>query len=90
MFNVNSTSLTAWRAILGHARNRKVPYMKETAGNLSIELSGETDHVASRFTVAGDSDTGSQGSSGDFQGANQPLHHGFHVELGPMNQIASL
>ena len=26
MFNVNSTSVTAWRALLGHARNQRVPY----------------------------------------------------------------
>ncbi|QTN32429.1 hypothetical protein HZ994_08830 [Akkermansiaceae bacterium] len=71
MFNVNSTSTTAWRAILGHARNRKVPYMKETGASFGISLSGETDHAVSRFSVAGDSDTGSKGSSGAFPGANE-------------------
>lgn len=71
MFNVNSTSITAWRAILGHARNRKVPYMKETGANFSIGLSGETDYAVSRFSVAGDSDTSSKGSSGAFQGASE-------------------
>lgn len=71
MFNVNSTSLIAWRAILGHARNRKVPYMTETAANLSIDLSAETDHVVSRFSVAGDSDASTKGSSGAFPGASE-------------------
>lgn len=51
MFNVNSTSVKAWRALLGHARNHKIPYSK-TDG--SIALSGETDYAISRTSVAAD------------------------------------
>ncbi|MBC7980188.1 MAG: hypothetical protein H7Y36_06465, partial [Armatimonadetes bacterium] len=71
MFNVNSTSITAWRAILGHARNWKIPYISESGGGFNISLSGETDHAVSRFSVAGDSDTSSAGSSGAFPGATE-------------------
>ena len=66
MFNVNSTSVTAWRALLGHARNQKIPYIKESAGSWSVDLSGETDYAATRFSIAGDSEASSQGSSGAF------------------------
>ena len=71
MFNVNSTSETAWRAILGHARGRKVPYLGSTGGGISVKLSGKTDYATSRFSVAGDEDTDSAGSSGEFENANQ-------------------
>jgi len=51
MFNVNSTSVKAWRALLGHARNQKIPY---TRADGSIPLSGNTDYAVSRTSVAGD------------------------------------
>ncbi len=51
MFNVNSTSVQAWRALLGHARNHKIPY-SQVGG--SIALSEESDHAISRTSVAGD------------------------------------
>jgi hypothetical protein len=66
MFNVNSTSVTAWRALLGHARNQKVPYMQESGGGWSVDLSDEVDHPFSRFTIAGDVEATEQGSSGGF------------------------
>jgi hypothetical protein len=71
MFNVNSTSETAWRAILGHARGRKVPYLGSSGGGMSVKLSGKTDYATSRFSVAGDTDTDSIGTSGTFENANQ-------------------
>jgi hypothetical protein len=71
MFNVNSTSLTAWRALLGHARNKKVPYLRQSGTSLSVVLSSETDHAVSRFSVSGESDTSSSGSSGAFPIANE-------------------
>ena len=55
MFNVNSTSEKAWRALLGHARNQKVPYLTDTG---STVLSGETDHAFSRTSIAGDKKAG--------------------------------
>lgn len=66
MFNVNSTSVTAWRALLGHARNQKVPHMQESGGGWSVDLSNEVDHPFSRFTIAGDVEASEQGSSGAF------------------------
>ena len=62
MFNINSTSVKAWRALLGHARNQKIPYL-DSSGN---KLSGEEDYAVSRFAVAGDTEAKSQGSSGGF------------------------
>jgi hypothetical protein len=54
MFNVNSTSVTAWRALLGHGRNQQVPFMNSTLGSWSVGLSGESDYPISRFSIAGD------------------------------------
>jgi hypothetical protein len=61
MFNVNSTSVQAWRALLGHARNVEVPHF---VGMNSTGLSGSTDYAFSRFPVAGDSEAGTSGISG--------------------------
>ncbi len=66
MFNVNSTSVTAWRALLGHARNQKVPYIRESGATWSVALSDESDHPVTRFSMAGDVEAGGQGSSGAF------------------------
>lgn len=68
MFNVNSTSVTAWRALLGHARNHRVPYGTEAAG---IALSEKSDHVLNRFSVAGDTKAGTAGISGKFEFATE-------------------
>lgn len=69
MFNVNSTSVTAWRALLGHARNHRVPHISESGGGWSVDLSGEVDHPFSRFSIAGDVEATEQGSSGAFPDA---------------------
>lgn len=61
MFNVNSTSVTAWRALLGHARKQKTPYFK--AGG-AWDLSEAEDFAVNRFTIAGDVEATQQGSSG--------------------------
>ena len=55
MFNVNSTSVKAWRALLGHARNQRIPYAQD---NGEIALSGETDYAFPRTSVAGDEEAG--------------------------------
>lgn len=60
MFNVNSTSVKAWRALLGHARNQRIPYLADAG----VALSGNTDHAFSRATVAGDAKAGDPGISG--------------------------
>lgn len=66
MFNVNSTSVTAWRALLRHAREQKIPYIRESGGGWSVGLSGERDHAFSRFSVAADVESKESGSSGAF------------------------
>lgn len=71
MFNVNSTSVTAWRALLGHARNQRVPYIRETGRGWNAGLSDETDHMWSRFSIAGDTEAGTPGSSGEFPEATE-------------------
>ncbi len=68
MFNVNSTSVAAWRALLGHARDQQIPYYR--AGG-SVALSSKTNHVISRSSIAGDTEAGSLGASGDFSAASQ-------------------
>lgn len=67
MFNVNSTSVKAWRSLLGHARNQKIPYHAETG----VILSGSDDHRFSRFTVASDVKAGDAGMSGSFPEASE-------------------
>ena len=62
MFNVNSTSVKAWRALLGHARNQKIPHVTPTG----TALSGEQDYSFSHFSVAGDVEAKSIGTSGQF------------------------
>lgn len=66
MFNVNSTSVTAWRALLGHARNQRVPYYRDAGAGWGISLSAETDYAFSRFPAAGDVEATQQGTSGAF------------------------
>lgn len=71
MFNVNSTSVTAWRALLRHARNQQVPYIRESAGGWDVNLSAPTDYAVSRFSIAGDVEASGTGSSGVFPGATE-------------------
>lgn len=56
MFNVNSTSVKAWRALLGHARNQKIPHLN-AAGD-GVVLSERTDYAFPRSGVAGDEKAG--------------------------------
>jgi len=55
MFNVNSTSVKAWRALLGQARNKKIPYFEDNGGTT---LSAETDYAFSRTSIAGHAEAG--------------------------------
>ena len=71
MFNVNSTSVVAWRALLGHARKQRVPFIRESGSAWTVDSSGETDHACSRFSIAGDSEAGKPGSSGSFPEATE-------------------
>ncbi|MCW1914533.1 hypothetical protein OJ996_13170 [Luteolibacter sp. GHJ8] len=71
MFNVNSTSVVAWQALLGHARKQKVAHIQESGTAWSVDTSGDTDHNVSRFSIAGDVEAGKPGSSGAFAGASE-------------------
>jgi hypothetical protein len=53
MFNVNSTSVTAWRALLGHALGQRQPYLTDSGANWNVALAPERDHIVSRMSVAG-------------------------------------
>ncbi len=77
MFNVNSTSVAAWRALLGHARGQQVPHY---AANGNMTLGSKTDHPVTRFSVAGDrrADSDSQGEAGDGR-ANATQFTGYRV-----------
>jgi hypothetical protein len=68
MFNVNSTSVKAWRALLGHARNQRIPHLGATG---TPTLSGETDYAFSRFSVASDVESKEGGNSGAFANSAQ-------------------
>jgi hypothetical protein len=61
MFNVNSTSVKAWRALLGHARKQHVAYY--TANGIDLD-SVEHEHVVSRHTVASDVKAGTASGAG--------------------------
>ncbi|GAA5125183.1 hypothetical protein JIN84_13715 [Luteolibacter yonseiensis] len=69
MFNVNSTSVTAWRALLGHARNQRIPHIG-ASGSPKLSDSLE-DYAFSRFSVAGDVEARQGGTSGAFGNSAQ-------------------
>jgi hypothetical protein len=68
MFNVNSTSVTAWRALLGHARGQRIPFQSNFG---SISLSNPQDFAFTRFSVSGDTDHNTRGNSGQFSSCSQ-------------------
>ena len=81
MFNVNSTSVKAWRALLGHARNQKIPYVTTTGS----AVSSAQDYANSRFSVAGDVETKSTlpaPTSGQFSAAAE--FAGYRKLTGPV------
>jgi hypothetical protein len=71
MFNVNSTSVKAWRSLLGHARNQRVPSIRESGASWLVGLSDKSQHPLNRFSVAGDVQAGTMGSSGAFPEATE-------------------
>lgn len=59
MFNVNSTSVESWRALLGHARGRQIAYHDDYLDNKGMSLiAGSNDYPVSRHTVAADVEAG--------------------------------
>lgn len=49
MFNVNSVSVKAWKALLGHALGQRQPYLTASG----VALAPGRDHVVSRLSVSG-------------------------------------
>jgi len=70
MFNVNSTSVTAWRALLGHARKTRTPYIREPGTSWDAGLSAAEDYAVTRFSISGDGKPGAPSTSGEFPEAN--------------------
>lgn len=70
MFNVNSTSVKAWRALLGHARQMEIYYHTKSG---IVQNTGTVDYVLSRHTIPGDieADPGEPGAGGVFNGASE-------------------
>ena len=77
MFNVNSTSVIAWRALLGHARNQRVPYQSISGTTVDVALSAKSDHAVSRFSVAGGPEATAPADGGAFNEANE--FSGYHL-----------
>jgi hypothetical protein len=78
MFNVNSTSEKAWRALLGHVRDHKIPHFVEAG----MSTSAKTNYAVARSSVAGDVKAGDAGIAGEFSASSQ--FAGYRVFTEPM------
>ena len=74
MFNINSVSLEAWKAILRQSRDMKVPYL---AADGSTKLGAKSSFSYPRSSIAGDqaSDSGSKESNSLFPDAAEFAGH---------------
>lgn len=63
MFNVNSISVEAWKALLRQGRNAQVPYL---AANGATKLAGETSYPYPRTSIAGDQAANSGSGESNF------------------------
>ncbi len=69
MFNINSTSVKAWRALLGHARKQQVAYHSNNGITLAAN---REDYVVSRMPVASDIKAGpAAGMGGAFPNSSE-------------------
>ena len=70
MFNINSTSVAAWEAVLKHLKDASVPYLDE---NGEMALSTGEGHPIARGAIAGEGEAGSlvDTSGNDFPEANE-------------------
>ncbi len=70
MFNVNSTSVEAWKALLGHAKSLDKIAMHGATGIVAADVSNK--HVVTRGAIATDVETGSgPGFGGQFANASE-------------------
>lgn len=75
MFNVNSTSVIAWKALLSGMTKTEVPTLMESGGGWAIKPSMPVDGAVSRFSTASDGKPGESSSSGLFPEANDFAGH---------------
>ena len=61
-FNVNSTSVVAWRALLGNLRSTSVPFIKP--GNSTVSVTTAVNNPLARMSIAHEGPVTSGGSSG--------------------------
>jgi hypothetical protein len=54
MFNINSTSVEAWTAMLKHLSGGSVPYVSNDSGSTTIDLDTDDGEPVSRTSIAGD------------------------------------
>jgi hypothetical protein len=70
MFNVNSTSVEAWKALLGHAKSHKQIAMQGADQIVAEDVSGK--HVVTRGAIATDIEAGTgAGFGGQFANASE-------------------
>ncbi|WP_309386339.1 pilus assembly PilX family protein [Cerasicoccus frondis] len=73
-FNINSTSVDAWAAMLSSSRGKAVMYNDLNVGNFAEETDAERTPVISKTFPAGAS---AESQSGNYQSANAALWSGF-------------
>ncbi|MDA9260491.1 hypothetical protein N9P58_01360 [Puniceicoccaceae bacterium] len=54
MFNINSTSVEAWSALLRHLNDGSMPHLSVQESAWDVDLETGSDHPLSRTTIAGD------------------------------------
>ena len=81
MFNINSVSVEAWKAILRQSRDMKVPYLAAN-GSTNVGVGNATSFSYPRTSIAGDqgSDSGSK-ASGSFSAAAEFAGHRVLTEV---------
>ena len=62
MFNINSTSIPAWTALLKHQRDAQVPEITHSDGSWDISAISSSGHPVSRTSIASDPNASSSGT----------------------------
>jgi hypothetical protein len=69
MFNINSTSVDAWKAILGHAKNREL--VARYGANGIDSVNPTNGHPVTRGAIASDAEAGQPSVKGQFANATE-------------------
>ncbi|MBK1859076.1 pilus assembly PilX family protein [Cerasicoccus arenae] len=75
-FNINSTSVDAWAAMLSASRGKAVTYNDLSIGSLQEEVNADRTPIISKTFPAGSS---AEGQAGNYQSANSALWSGFRA-----------